>query len=75
MVTSFQTGNAVANDYDAMPVGDFSSRSRTGSSETKHRDGHMIVSSSKRSCPHRWIDNREPVDLGRARSKPYEEWL
>ena len=64
----------MANDYDMMPVGDFSWRSRAGSSEVTHRDGYKIVSSSRRSCPHRWIDNRGPVDLERARSNPYEEW-
>jgi hypothetical protein len=65
----------MANDYDAMPVGDFSWRSRPSTFEVTHRDGYRIVSSSKRSCPHRWIDNRRHVDLERARSNPYEEWL
>jgi len=55
-------------------VGDFSWRSRTGSSEATHCDGYVIVP-SRRPCPHRWIDNRGPIDLERARSKPYEEWL
>jgi hypothetical protein len=65
----------MANDYDAMPVGDFSWRSRTGSAEATHRDGYVIVPSSRRSCPHRWIDNRGPIDLERARSKLDEEWF
>ena len=67
--------NAMANDYDAMPVGDFSWSSRTGSSEATHRDGYVIVPSSRRCCPHRWIDNRGPIDLERARSKSDEEWF
>jgi hypothetical protein len=74
MAPRSKRGNAMAIDYDAMPVGDFSWRSRTGSSEATHRDGNVIVP-SRRTCPHRWIDNRGPIDLERARSKPYEEWL
>ena len=74
MAPPSKRGNAMANDYDAMPVGDFSWRSRTGSSEATHRDGNVIVP-SRRTCPHRWIDNRGPIDLERARSKPDEEWL
>jgi hypothetical protein len=63
----------MVNDYDAMPVDDFSWRSRTGTSEATHRDGYAIVPSSRRSCPHRWIDNRGHIDLERARNKPDEE--
>ena len=74
MAPPSERGNAMANDYDAMLVGDFSWRSRTGSSEATHCDGYVIVP-SRRPCPHRWIDNRGPIDLERARSKPYEEWL
>jgi len=75
MAPRSKRGNAMANDYDAMPVGDFSWRSRTGSSEATDRDGCVIVPLSRRSCPHHWIDNRGPIDLERARSKSYEEWL
>ena len=65
----------MANDYDTMPIDDFFSwRSRTATSEANHRDGYVIVSSSRRSCPHRWIDNSKPIDLERARSNSYEEW-
>ena len=74
MAPRSKRGNAMANDYDAMPVGDFSWRSRTGSSEATHRDGYVIVP-SRRSCPHHWIDNRGPIDLERARSKSDEEWF
>ena len=41
--------------------------------EAIHRDGYVIVPSSRRSCPHRWIDNHGPIDLERARRKPDEE--
>jgi len=75
MAPRSKPGNAMVNDYDAMPVGDFSWRSRTGSSEATDRDGCVIVPLSRRSCPHHWIDNRGPIDLERARSKSYEEWL
>jgi hypothetical protein len=65
----------MANDYDAMPIDDFFSwKGRTATSEATHRDGYVIVSSLRRSCPHRWIDNRGRIDLERARSNSNEEW-
>ena len=75
MAPRSKPGNAMVNDYDAMPIGDFSWRSRTRSSEATDRDGCVIVPLSRRSCPHHWIDNRGPIDLERARSKSYEEWI
>ena len=67
--------NVMANDYDAMPMDDFFPwRRRTATSEVTHRDGDVIVASSRRSCPHRWIDDRGPIDLERTRSNSYKEW-
>jgi hypothetical protein len=68
MARRSKRGNAMANDYDAMPIDDFFSwKGRTATSEATHRDGYVIVSSSRRSCPHRWIDNRGPPSIWSAR--------